>query len=149
MALKWTLAPLWTLQFSMEIVIYECSEKLHKFNSIYQAELAAINLATRWFINSELHVATNYTDSHSSVQALQNFLPGNSIIEDIYNGLINNSDKILSIGWIKAHVGLLGNERADELAKGALSSVEVDTLNNIGFSRSLVKKHYRKYLSVQ
>lgn len=125
-------------------IVYDYSARLHNFNSIYQAELAAINHAISWFIESTYQIVSLYTDSFSSVQALGNLIPGNSILDDIYNKLINNPDKLLMIGWIKAHVGLKGNERADFLAKDALSRDDVDVIEDIGFPVSIVKKYYRK-----
>lgn len=127
-----------------EEFIYDYSARLHKLNSIFQAELTAINCALTWLIESRYQMAFLYTDSNSSVQALQNFIPGNNIVDDIYQKLISNSNKILMIGWIKAHVGLRGNERADKLAKGALARNDVDIIENIGFPVSVVKNYFRK-----
>lgn len=85
-------------------IIYEYLVKLRKFNSIFQADLYAINQALKWFTSSFDYV-TLYTDSYSSVLILKNFLPGNENIKEIYRNLIDNSYKILSIGWNKSYVG--------------------------------------------
>lgn len=44
--------------------------------------------------------------------------------------MINNPDKTVYISWVKAHVGLEGNERADFLAKAAIADGE-DVLKEI------------------
>lgn len=58
-------------------------------------------------------------------------------------------NKELRIGWIKAHIGLEGNERADTLAKSAISMEELVAEDDIKFSNRIVKKYYEKISMIE
>lgn len=123
--------------------IFDFKINLHKKNSIYQAELVAIKHAVKWFINSEYIKATIFTDSKASYLVLQRTFPINIIIKEVFESMVQNPDKALTIGWIKAHAGNPGNERADELAKGAIIAIQADIQDFQKFPISLVKKYCR------
>lgn len=88
---------------------------------------------------------TNYdsvhilTDSLSSTYALSNIFPGNDIIKNIFDLMINNLNKTVYASWVKAHVGLCGNERADCLAKEAISGGDYVDMPFIKFPKSCLK----------
>ncbi|GBM67253.1 hypothetical protein AVEN_213588-1 [Araneus ventricosus] len=63
-----------------------------------------------------------FTDSMSSLKALQKFTPKNNLVEDINNLL----DGTISLHWVKAHIGVAGNEVADKAAKSASNRPSVD-----------------------
>lgn len=115
--------------------IHDYKIRLRKLNSIYQAELVAIKYAIDWMVNSSFIFSKIYTDNQASVLALQNLFPTNSILKDIYNLLLQFPHKRLEIGWIKAHAGHLGNERADQLAKSVITNnnynIHIYTLSSI------------------
>lgn len=71
---------------------------------------------------------------------LHNLFPKNSITRDIYDLLYNNPDKSVFIGWIRAHVGYVGNERADELAKLAIDDEATSTIV-LDFPLSLIETY--------
>jgi len=78
--------------------------------------------------------ATVNTDSSITLQSLQNANNHNYLIEEIRKlaitlGKINWTIKL---AWIKAHVGIHGNELADKLAKEASRKDDIDS---IGFPK--------------
>ncbi|GBN05557.1 hypothetical protein AVEN_34823-1 [Araneus ventricosus] len=63
-----------------------------------------------------------FTDSMSSLKAFQKFASKNNLVEDI-NSLL---DGTISLHWVKAHIGVAGNEVADKAAKAASDRKSVD-----------------------
>ncbi|GBN79880.1 hypothetical protein AVEN_209468-1, partial [Araneus ventricosus] len=93
--------------------------KLHPRNTVYQAELVGLLEASKYAARSS--TATKiWNDSLSSLQALQDPKTTSPIARQIQQILLENPH--ISLGWIKAHVGHEGNEKADELAKEAILS---------------------------
>lgn len=120
--------------------IHELKITMNRLNSVYQAELTAIKSVIRWFATYQESSIIIYTDSKSSYLVLQRTFPSNMIIKEIFQLLINNTNKKITIGWIKAHAGNPGNERADELAKLAISENNSDTTEEVPFPISIVKR---------
>lgn len=118
--------------------IFDYKIRLQPGNSVYQAELLAIQYAVKWFVNTEFMETWIYTDSESSVGALQHLFPSNIIILNIYQTLIDNPNKKVNLSWIKAHVGEIGNERADGLAKEAITDNTFDCIDNLALPRSIM-----------
>ena len=67
-----------------------------------------------------------FTDSQSSIQALNSHEVNSLAVKDTKNSLNLVGQKInrLENNWIKAHVGHSGNELADQLAKDVISQTE-------------------------
>ena len=64
-----------------------------------------------------------FTDSLSSLQALESNNCDHPFIQDIlklYNDCLSVNKKVV-LAWVPSHVGIKGNEKADELAKQALN----------------------------
>jgi ribonuclease HI len=95
--------------------------------SVYTSELTALLEATKWCLNQNGTNFVIFTDSLSSLQALQantNLKKGRAdLLTKIknHNKTLRNQNKFLTYCWIPAHVGVEGNEKADELAKQALA----------------------------
>lgn len=123
--------------------IFDYKIKLHKLNSIFQAELTAIKYAVDWFDNSSFNRMILYSDSYSSIQVLQHTFPDNKIIMDTFKIMSQSNNKKLSLGWIKAHAGYAGNERADTLAKNVIENEEFDIMEVMPFPISTVKRYYK------
>ncbi|GBM67797.1 hypothetical protein AVEN_216246-1 [Araneus ventricosus] len=63
-----------------------------------------------------------FTDSMSSLKALQKFNPTNNLIEEIKSLL----DGTISLHWVKAHIEVAGNETEDKAAKEASTKQMID-----------------------
>lgn len=93
--------------------------------SIMSAELMAIKLTLEFINNSDINDCTIFVDSMSSLQAIQGPLHGieNYIILDILK-LVTISNCNIKLVWVPSHVGIHGNDMADEGAKSALSHIK-------------------------
>lgn len=97
------------------------SYSLAKMCTVYQAELIAIREAVKAansiFTGSIVQI---YCDNLSAVYELQHRTSYHPLVFEIKH-LIKSSDNIYVVNWVRAHVGIIGNERADGLAKAAYS----------------------------
>ncbi|GBO22528.1 hypothetical protein AVEN_73897-1 [Araneus ventricosus] len=94
-------------------IIASWQGKLDHSNSFFQAEILAIKMAIE--AASSLHRPIKiWTDSLSSLMAVLNPKSHHSIVREIQILLLFH--KHINLRWLKAHVGYLGNECADQLA---------------------------------
>ncbi|GBM63078.1 hypothetical protein AVEN_68535-1 [Araneus ventricosus] len=63
-----------------------------------------------------------FTDSISSLKALQKLQPKNNLVEEVRQLL----DATVSLHWVKTHIGIEGNETADKAAKSASEKTSID-----------------------
>ncbi|KAL0883533.1 hypothetical protein ABMA27_015688 [Loxostege sticticalis] len=100
--------------------------KLENFCTVYQAELLALQKATELAISHKAGAFNVYCDSRSALQTVADGTSLHPIANNIRRNLDNISklNKIINLFWIKAHAGLEGNERADELAKAAAVGIK-------------------------
>uniref|UniRef100_A0A8R2R7F5 RNase H type-1 domain-containing protein n=1 Tax=Bombyx mori TaxID=7091 RepID=A0A8R2R7F5_BOMMO len=95
--------------------------KLMSCCTVFQAELFAINSATEEILRCSEDSFGIFSDSRSSLDILKNGNSTHPLVTKITKN-INNiklQKKQITLYWIKAHNGLEGNERADQLAKEA------------------------------
>ncbi|CAK1546358.1 unnamed protein product [Leptosia nina] len=96
--------------------------KLGNQCSVYQAELLAIIKALEALSHGTWEEEINIlSDSLSSIKAITELNSNHQLVFQIKNKIRELQDQniVVKLNWIKAHVGLIGNERADELAKEA------------------------------
>ncbi|GBL78016.1 hypothetical protein AVEN_195750-1, partial [Araneus ventricosus] len=99
-------------------IIASWQGKLDHSNSVFQAEILAIKMAIE--TDSSLHRPIKiWTDSLSSLMAILNPKSHHSMVREIQTLLL--SHKHIHLRWLKAHIGYLGNECADQLAKEAIT----------------------------
>ena len=91
--------------------------------SIFTAELQALKMAFNIVKNCDGDHFIIFTDSLSSLQALDSNNCDHPFIQDIlklFNDCLSVNKKVV-LPWLPSHVGIKGNEEADELAKQALN----------------------------
>ena len=96
----------------------ERSFKLPDYSTVYQTELTAIIEACKYLSTyTNTHIII-WSDSLSSIKAISSISTRSRTTRDCYDTLnALGSTNTLEIRWIAAHIGLWGNEKADELAK--------------------------------
>ena len=104
---------------------HRITEALPKITSIYSAEIRAIELAITIIEQLTQTYFVIHSDSSSALASLQQLIPKNPFVRkikhDIYRLASNN--KIVCFNWVPAHVGIRGNEKADQLAKEATKKI--------------------------
>ncbi|GBN24242.1 hypothetical protein AVEN_109685-1 [Araneus ventricosus] len=101
-----------------DICAYQSSAKLNDNNTIFQAELTALHEAVIYASHlpnnntSKIHV-----DNIASIMASSNSKSTNETGRKIFKILLTNPK--IKVSWVKAHVGNIGKERADQLPKDA------------------------------
>ena len=89
-----------------------CLKEAHnKDSSIYSAELRAIELALNHISNSRHNNFVVFSDSKSSLQALQNLWSNHPLVCRVLNlhSLLCRLNKNIVFCWLPSHVGIRGN----------------------------------------
>lgn len=89
--------------------------------SVFTSELIAIDKALCYLETcSETHFVI-FTDSLSSIQALNAYHPSDGLVRSVQQNLsrLNLGEKSVKLCWVPSHVGIGGNEAADTVAKRA------------------------------
>lgn len=123
--------------FHHDTLIRQLKYRLDGECSNNQAEQIAIlkaleELRSITDLPKEGKTAAIYSDSKVTLAILKNNKKHNTIVEDILNtirSLEKNQWKIY-FTWVKAHVGIMGNELADKLAKAAAEDEELQSVYN-------------------
>ncbi|GFU92472.1 RNase H domain-containing protein [Trichonephila clavipes] len=109
--------------------------------TVFVAELLCLNFTVKWIFeqNSVISEYLICTDSLSSLDSLKCISSSNNIIVEIQKQLKSLRDKHISIdfAFVRGHTGVLGNERADWLAKAA-------TKRKIDIDVNIPKSFYKK-----
>ena len=133
--------------FSQGQCIYTWNTKLRHFNTVFQAEAFAIYYALSWHL--EHHRQNSFvilSDSQSVIKALIKFKQQDPIIQGIITLFLTFNGSYGHISWIKAHVGIAGNELADYLAKQA-TLIDFDgILTGIPMPKSYIKANTIRHI---
>ena len=112
---------------------FEVKYKINKLNSIFSAEAYGIFYALKWVKETNVDKVGIFTDSLSVLERLKNLglkSECNHLIGEILcilQDLIITAKKNIKFYWVPSHIGLVGNEIVDDLAKEALSNIELVT----------------------
>ena len=105
---------------------YSGLEHLGSCASVFQAEILAIDRAADALKSSSNQHIVFKSDSQAAIRALTNKTVKSSLVKECAHKLneLCSTNKV-ELQWIKAHVGLFPNEKADQLAKhGAKFTVD-------------------------
>ena len=95
--------------------------RLHDSNSVFQAELAAIEEACKLLLSlpSQGSSVAIFTDSLSSVSALSRESSSSLLCIRTRHSLdkLASTCRSVNLTWIRGHAGIIGSETADSLAK--------------------------------
>jgi ribonuclease HI len=103
-------------------------------SSIYAAEMTAIKEAVTWLINTEKNKNCQYVILSDSLSVLTSIKKNKSDSRpNLFNELMIQLNRLecdqVKMVWIPSHVDIKGNEKADELAKEALSLDNINSTN--------------------
>ena len=109
-------------------------KKLPSNSSVFTAELLAVLTALKYifFSTQSNKNFTIFTDSMSILSSLRKFFPSHHLVQEILDWfylLINRKGVDISFCWAPAHVGIIGNERADSAAKAATRLNHISNMN--------------------
>jgi ribonuclease HI len=110
-------------------LVRQCKYKLQNCCSNNQAEQIATRKSLEQLPNFEdqsSRIAAIYTDNKVTLASLKNHSMHSFLIEETRNKARHLSMPNWSIhfGWVKAHIGIEGNEVADKLAKEAAQDAD-------------------------
>ena len=120
--------------YEKNVEIFYGQSRLPEYCSVFQAELWAIKMSLECSITKNYNKVTIFSDSLSALLAIKDRRNSNKLVIYVQQQL----DKLLhvSLNWIKVHVGTIGNERADSLAKDCTYA----QLINLPAPRSFVRR---------
>jgi ribonuclease HI len=96
--------------------------KLSSQSSIFTAELIALLTALQFVSDSPLASFVIFVDSRSVLQAVRRYDSTHPVVSKIVRWLIRltlQQQKVVKLCWVPSHVGIDGNEAADEAAAEA------------------------------
>jgi ribonuclease HI len=119
--------------------------RLHDSCTVFQAEVFAIDKALTWCLKHATTPVTIYSDSLSALNAISDRSNPAPLVVSIHDTLSRLLPRLpVSFVWVKAHVGIKGNEEADAAAKEA--AVKAGAKHYSCFPLSYAKRHIRAEL---
>lgn len=123
--------------------------RLSKNCNNLQAELLAVCQAIHWIWKYTYQIKFNIiTDSRAVIDSFKTFHNKHPLI-DSYKNKIFNFQNSVSLTWIQGHLGHPGNERADQLARGACLNSSLILCNRISTTNIKCCIFYQKVSSWQ
>jgi len=121
-------------------------ERLPDTASVYTAELHAICIAMHHIINSQGNRFVLCVDSMSCLQAIENLHVEHPIVLEILELFYSSRTlkKDIQFCWVPSHMGIRGNEYADEVAKAALNDQPQNMALPYSDFRHIIHNYIRK-----
>ena len=117
-------------------VLFTESYRLPNKASVFQAEIFAINKAALYLQTlNNIRYVKFFVDSQAALLALNNKTISSRLVGDTIHNL-NLVQGHVRLVWIRAHVGHLGNEKADELAK---DGTKLDVVHQVALPKQATK----------
>ena len=118
--------------------------RLPNGTTVFQAEVAAVAQAAVSLLSlddAELKYIKIFIDSQAAISALGNPHVTSSVVADAINKLneLASVARSVTLVWIPAHKGHVGNERADELAKRGSEETDPNRLLKVGLPMATLK----------
>ena len=131
--------------YALAIAAHEHSKRLPDNLSIFTAEASALLAAVQICNRHKLNNVIICSDSKSVLQALSNIhSPSHHIIAEI-QGTLSQTRQITFL-WIPGHASIPGNEKADQLAKQALSKTQTTKIQcPVADCLALLQQHMQQY----
>ena len=123
---------------------YEKCFRLPNYCTVFQAEINAINEAALYLASIESYKYVRvFIDSQAAIKALASRdVKSKLVMETIRSLNIACMTRQVELYWTKAHIGTIGNERADEGAKrGGL----MENYNDVEIPKSEMKLKIKEY----
>ena len=99
----------------------EIAVRLPNHSTIFTAEAFAILTALKFIESNNIKHCVICSDSLSCLLAINNYNTKNPIVAEILTHLNKlNERKQIEFVWVPSHIGILGNEKADAIARGAI-----------------------------
>ncbi|XP_067119767.1 uncharacterized protein [Centruroides vittatus] len=101
------------------VLVYSSSVRLNAEASVFQAELVALLGVSQWILRHPgSEPVTVYSDSQSSLQALSDGYYRDELVLEIRGRVLRaRHEQHVALCWVRGHIRIPGNERADQLAK--------------------------------
>ena len=121
--------------------------------TVFQAEVQAITEACHLLTaslasNQEVSNAiTIYSDSQAALQALSSRWIKSKVVRECVTAL-NELGRFTSLRlrWVKAHIGIPGNEKADQLARRAAASPPRGPVESLPIAPAVTASHLKEWL---
>jgi len=129
------------------LCLFSWNAKLSVHNTIFQAEALAVHQALLWHLNQFPNRSfVIYSDSQSVLKALCKVRQTNKTLQEIIKLFTYFRGNYGVITWVRAHIGVVGNEIADSLAKQAASPDFNGDSMLVPISKSYVKSLADKFI---
>ena len=111
--------------------------RLDRSCSVFQAELFAIDKALAWTSKNAKTDVSVFTDSLSSASAIKDRSNKHPLVTSIHHMLHQLKGRIdVNFVWVRAHIGIDGNEAADVAAKDAATQKRVKCYTSFPISHA-------------